>query len=570
MSTDRPHRRPSNRRYRLPAFVLAAVLLMSVGVATIWGIRSFASSSRWVDHSYQVMTTLESALASTRSAESSARGYRLTSRASLQAEYLAAVPAAQAEAGQLIRLTRDNPDQLRDTRLLERRILERLNEIQGLVELQNREGAEKAREASLTGQGSEQMQRIVSLAQTVREREAGLLQARLQRTEHRANLLISLVVAGIVLPLILLGLLLIGLMRENRRSRALERDARRALDELQTTLIQRDRLSEQRRALSGYASMLQSCQSLQEAMDMTAHVIADLIPQVGGRCYVLRASQNLAETAARFGAEAVTSNDVLHPDDCWALRRGQRHLVEARHTAMRCNHLGALDAEHDDWTLCVPLMAQSTSLGLLYLCGDGEHPLDPSDQGLIQAVAEQLSLAIVNLQLRESLRVQSLRDAMTGLYNRRYLEENLQRELLRCQRRGLPLSVLMLDIDHFKRFNDQNGHSAGDALLAKVGQTLEAMTRNEDIACRYGGEEFTVVMPEADAETALRRAEEIREAIASTTILHLRKTFGPATTSIGVATSHGDRETPQQLLEIADVALYRAKAEGRDRVVAGG
>ncbi len=137
----------------------------------------------------------------------------------------------------------------------------------------------------------------------------------------------------------------------------------------------------------------------------------------------------------------------------------------------------------------------------------------------------------------------------------------------RCARQGLPLSLLMLDIDHFKRFNDQHGHAAGDAVLAHVGRTLQSLIRNEDLACRYGGEEFTIVLPEATAAVALERAEAILSATASTTIVHLRSTLGPVTASIGAATFPGDGATVDVLFGFADAALYRAKAEGRNRVV---
>lgn len=556
------------RAYRLPAFLLAGALLAAVGVATVWGLRGFASSSEWVEHSYQVLGEIESTLAATRTVESSARGYRLTDRPALHAEYLASIPTALSSSNQLIALTLDNPPQNRLARDVERRIRARLTEIDRLVEMHARDPAQ-ARIASQTSNGVEQMRALIEVADLMRQHERALLIARHERSESRANLLTGLVVSGIGLAMALLALLMYSLWRENRRSRQLERETRQALLDLEASAHERNLLTERHRSLSHYAGLLQSCQNLQEAMDMTAQVIADLIPEIGGRCYVLRASQNLAETAARFGREAIASADLLHPNDCWALRRGQLHRLQAQRGGVRCNHLEALAADGEDprWNLCVPLMAQNTSLGLLCLSGD--TPAEDTDLLLIQAVAEQLSLAIVNLQLRETLRVQSLRDPLTGLFNRRYLEENLQRELLRCQRRKLPLSVLMLDIDHFKRFNDTHGHAAGDALLARVGQVLQELVRNEDIACRYGGEEFTVVLPETDTETALKRAEQIRAAIGATTILHLRQTFGPATCSIGLATSQDERETPQQLLQIADAALYRAKGEGRDRVVDG-
>ncbi|QWP79176.1 diguanylate cyclase [Lysobacter sp. K5869] len=556
------------RAYRLPAFLLAAALLAAVGIATVVGLRGFAESAEWVEHSYQVIAEIESTLASTRTVESNARGYRLTDRPALHAEYLASIPGALSHSERLVELTRDNPLQHRLARDIQKRVRQRLADIDAVVALHLRDPAQ-ARLDSQTSHGAEHMRALTAVADAMRENERGLLHARDARSERNATWLTALVVSGLLLALTLLALLMLNLWQENRRSRALERESRQALAELEASAAERQRLTERHRSLSHYAGLLQSCQTLEEAMDMTAHVIADLIPELGGRCYILRASQNLAETAARFGREAIPSADLLQPNDCWALRRGQVHRSQAHDGGVRCAHLerAARGDEDPRWSLCVPLMAQNTSLGLL--CLSGEHPPREADLALIQSIAEQLSLAIVNLQLRETLRVQSLRDPLTGLFNRRYLEENLQRELLRCQRRGLPLSVLMLDVDHFKRFNDTHGHAAGDALLARVGQLLQELVRNEDIACRYGGEEFTVVLPEADGEAARQRAERIRAAIAATTIVHLRQTFGPATCSIGVATSASERDTPQQLLQTADAALYRAKAEGRDRVVDG-
>lgn len=300
---------------------------------------------------------------------------------------------------------------------------------------------------------------------------------------------------------------------------------------------------------------------------MTASVIGELLPHAGGRCYVLRASQNLAESSGHFGQDAVSSADLLQPQECWALRRGRPHRTDDDHGHVRCTHLDPDIDLTGIWTICVPLMAQGAALGMLHINARESASEADNDTSVVEAIAEQLGLAIVNLQLRETLRVQSLRDPLTGLFNRRYLEENLQRDMQRCERRGLPLSVLMLDVDHFKRFNDQHGHAAGDALLARIGQVLQELTRDEDIACRYGGEEFLVVLPEAEADSAHRRAEQIRSAIGSTTVSHLRRTLGPNTASVGVATFPADGDAPAMLIEVADAALYRAKAGGRDRVV---
>ncbi|OHE83947.1 MAG: hypothetical protein A2190_07110 [Lysobacterales bacterium RIFOXYA1_FULL_69_10] len=560
---------PRSRPLRFAAFMVAAVLLVAVGVATVWGIRGFARGAEWVEHSYQVIAGIGDVENAVRTVESTARGYRLTDRPEQQAEYLAAVPVALSQAATLEALTHDNPAQLQRAQELRASVEARLAELDALIELQNRQGAEQARLSSMAGLGQGESTRLASLASTMRSAERALLDARRNDTLLRANLLIGFVVLGIVLPLALLGLLLSGLLQETRRSRSLEREARQAMRDLESSVVLRDRLSEQRRSLGVYAGLLQSCQNLDEAMAMTANVIAELQPHTGGRCYTLRASQNLAETTARFGDERIPSDDLLQPDHCWALRRGQPHRTGRGHGHVHCRHLSVEPGRADTWTVCVPLMAQGTSLGLLHVAAPETSEGHDGDVALLEAIGEQLSLAMVNLQLRETLRVQSLRDPLTGLFNRRYLEENLNREIQRCERRGLPLSVLMVDVDHFKHFNDEHGHAAGDALLAKIGQTLEQLTRDEDIACRYGGEEFTIVLPETDGDSAGRRAEEIRSAIGATTVNHLRKTLGPNTASIGIATFPNAGDAPSRLLEVADAALYRAKAQGRDRVVSG-
>lgn len=553
------------RPFRYPALLLSTGLLLAVGLAMVSGIESLKRSSALVEHSYHVMNHLDAAQASLRAAEGSARGFRRTGLPALYADYLVEVPQVREHADELVALTSDNPGQHRRATAWRAAVRARLEELERLVDPEQTPGeAALAADVRRGGTRGTAMQ-----ADAIREVERRLLASRKAASNRRADLLTAFVVLGIVVPLLLLMALLAGLLRENRRARRLEQDARRAVDELQDSLFQRDRLSEQRRVLGNYAGLLQSCQTLDEAFALTSDTIEKLLPHAGACCYVLRASQNLAERVACCGTPPVPSADMLAPGDCWALRRGQPHRTDDRHGHLRCAHLDRDASLAGVWTLCVPLAAQGHSLGMLHVSareGDGQAD---GDTEVIETIAEQLSLAMVNLQLRESLRVQSLRDPLTGLFNRRYLEENLGRELQRCARRGLPLSVLMIDIDHFKRFNDEHGHAAGDAMLSRVGQVLASLTRGEDIACRYGGEEFTIVLPEADLEAARQRAEEIREVIAATTVTHLRRSFGPATASIGVAGFPSAGDTPAQLLEVADAALYRAKAEGRNRVLVG-
>jgi len=179
----------------------------------------------------------------------------------------------------------------------------------------------------------------------------------------------------------------------------------------------------------------------------------------------------------------------------------------------------------------------------------------------ILAVQQQL------WEAKEALRLQAIRDPLTGLYNRRYMEEALERELRRARHGQHPLSVMMFDLDHFKTFNDTAGHQAGDRVLKYIGELLEARTRREDVPCRYGGEEFVLILPGAPIHVAARRGREFGETIRESTIEYEGKTLGPITVSIGVACFPQHGATSADLVGAADHALYRAKQEGRDRVI---
>jgi diguanylate cyclase (GGDEF)-like protein len=182
-------------------------------------------------------------------------------------------------------------------------------------------------------------------------------------------------------------------------------------------------------------------------------------------------------------------------------------------------------------------------------------------------VADHIALTVANLKLRETLRHLSIRDPLTGLFNRRYMEESLERELRRADRKGTSVGIIMIDIDHFKRVNDTYGHEAGDTVLREMGVLLQRHIRGSDIACRYGGEEFTLILTDSPLSVAQHRAEHLREEIKELHIEYRGQDLGTITLSMGVAAFPQHGATEEALLQAADLALYRAKAEGRDRVV---
>lgn len=317
-------------------------------------------------------------------------------------------------------------------------------------------------------------------------------------------------------------------------------------------------------------NLLQSCLTAQEAYSILKQIGRQLFPQQAGQLAITNASRNLVETVAAWDAAdplASAEAAAFAPTDCWALRRGRPYWYETGPGAVRCAHLGQASASH---YLCVPMMAHGETLGVLHLraVAGGTSDLSPARRNYAQTVADSISLAVTNLRLREHLRDQSIRDVLTGLFNRRYLEETLERELGRAERDQVPAGVLMLDIDHFKRFNDDFGHSAGDEVLRALGRLLVEHTRVDDIACRYGGEEFTLVLPRCSLEIAVERAEQLRAQAHALRVTHAGQSLGSITLSVGVAVFPEHGASAAAIVNAADRALYRAKQAGRNRVVA--
>ncbi len=350
-------------------------------------------------------------------------------------------------------------------------------------------------------------------------------------------------------------------------------ERKQAAEDLKRWAGELERRNHEITLLNKMGELFHSCLTIDEASAVVASLMPRLFPEARGGLYLMRASRNLVERVAQWGAQPTRPiNPGFTPDECWALRLGHAHLVEETASGLVCPHL--------DWPwpasfLCVPMIAQGDLMGLLHLQRGSASEATPSvpdrfkgsEQGLAVTVAEHIALALSNLRLRETLRGQSIRDSLTGLFNRRYLEETLEREARRAERGHYPIGILVLDIDYFKRYNDTYGHAAGDAVLKAVGAFLKNHTRSADIACRYGGEEFVLVFPEATLEDACQRAEELRQGVQQIEIQHNEQMLDRITLSIGVAAfpQHGSNvETP---IQADDAALYAAKSAGRDRVI---
>jgi diguanylate cyclase (GGDEF)-like protein/PAS domain S-box-containing protein len=354
------------------------------------------------------------------------------------------------------------------------------------------------------------------------------------------------------------------------------RRAREALEEAHRKLARSMEILKSRSTeiftLSELGRLLQSCLNREEAYRIIKAYCQKLFPSFSGGVYLTAASRNVVQIVTSWG-ESGASQPVFAPDECWALRSGRLHCVAEENAPMLCGHMPPmLEVSY----LCLPLMAQAESMGILHIeCHADAAAINSDDWGefkksrqeLASAVAEHVALALANLQLRETLRSQSIRDPLTGLFNRRYMEESLAREVLRASRTNSTIGILLVDIDHFKQYNDTFGHEAGDAVMKEVGALLQKQVRGEDIACRFGGEEFLLILPGAPLEIAHRRAEHLRRAVSGLTVGFHGQALGSITVSIGVAIYplHGSKA--ESVLECADKALYSAKESGRDRTV---
>jgi diguanylate cyclase (GGDEF)-like protein/PAS domain S-box-containing protein len=344
-----------------------------------------------------------------------------------------------------------------------------------------------------------------------------------------------------------------------------EEELQRANEQLKFMVqISEDR-NQQMTMLNEMNECIQACQGSEDAYNAIVHFGPKLFSGCGGALYVLGKTKNLLELAATW-EKLLPLEPVFLPDDCWALRRGRVHLVDDPHSGLLCHHVSS---PLPVGSLCVPLMAQGEAMGILHLRRnnrDDSAPLESIAPFAITA-AESLALALANLKLRETLRRQAIRDDLTGLFNRRFIEETFERELHRVSRMGAPLGLAMLDLDHFKKFNQDLGRHAGDVLLRAVGNLILNRIREEDIACRYDGEEFLLIMPGASLEITVERVENLRQSVRHLHELDPSQSLNPITISAGVAIFPQNGASGKELILAADAALYQAKREGCDRVV---
>ncbi len=353
-----------------------------------------------------------------------------------------------------------------------------------------------------------------------------------------------------------------GIARDITKRKQTEAALHEANQKLEAWVNELEQRTREMTLLNDMGDILRACLSTEEAYNVIVQVAQQIFPVRVGALYIIAPSRNTVEAAAVWG-DASLAERAFSPQECWALRRGRTHAVDQPGAGLICRHI---HKPLQDGYLCIPMMAQSEALGVLHLMQTEEVKMTEAKQRLAETMSEHIAMALSNLKLHETLRSQSIRDPLTGLFNRRFMEEALELEIRRAARNQRTLGMIMIDLDNFKYYNDKFGHEAGDLLLKELGVLLKSNVRAEDIACRYGGEEFTLIMPEGNSSVTLQRAEFFREAIQRINLQYRGNALGPITASMGVAVVPDHGRTASDLVAAADRALYRSKNAGRDRV----
>ncbi len=546
-------KRGRRRRSATLMFLLVAALLVFTAWLGDWGVRDFRARSASVEHSLQLQQQIERVHGLVEASDARHFAYLLDRENAIFQAFMSLRPALHNELARLEQLAQSDDLTRADTLVLVAAIT-RWETQQDLLLHATEQPAATSTSARL-----QQAQRaIASALEAMRQRQSRTLFDLTEQANHSASRMRMYAAMALLLSLGMLGGAFWSTAREQGR-RA------RAEHELKISLADAKSLAENLRQLGEFGELLQSCRSVEEAMAICRSAAPNVLVGMGGSIYLIDETRNMLNLAGEFGRHQIMSRFEFAPEDCWAMRRNRNFCSsDAPHGAC-CNHLHTNKPVEELNYLCIPLTAQGQALGVLYL--DASEPISRSQRRLARALAEQVSLTLANVQLQDSLRTQSIRDPLTGLFNRRYLDESVEREFGRAERRSHPVSVLMIDVDHFKRFNDNHGHDAGDAVLAQIAALLRRQSRREDIACRYGGEEFVLIMPEATTDAASARAEKLRTAIGELQIKHRGRDLERLTASIGVATFPLHGRVASEVRDAADRALYKAKHSGRNRVV---
>ena len=516
--------------------------------------QSLTSAAQWAEHTQEVLLSIQSASDLTQRIESGRRFYRVTQEETQLSNSRRNAIQLRTRATSLRNLVGDNPNQVPN-----------LNELDACSTALVHDLGANPPDLVHAETYILHCQQTLSL---MAGQEHELLKQRDATTQRRVQISTAteLLLTGscFSILMILFGLLLRDAIRRGRIAEV----AAQTNQELSNSVQRLQEHAREAQLLSITRDDLQLCTDAPQVHRSAAFRFSELLPGTNGSLCIINSSRNMVETVSSWSVDDLGSGiaEIFPPEACCGLRSGHLRWRAPEASQIDCNHFVA---SAPSCYLCIPLVAHGDAIGVLYIGCPNEaakEMVENRTEGVRQLV-QLTAMALASLDLRKKLENQSIRDSLTGLFNRHFLEIALERELARANRRNGSLAVLMIDIDHFKKLNDQFGHSAGDAILKEVAHTFSACVRTEDLICRYGGEEFTIILPDITPEATLNRAEGIRKAVASLRTELDNDMYSSVTISIGAAIFPQDGQSSEPLLRHADAALYRAKREGRNRVI---
>jgi diguanylate cyclase (GGDEF)-like protein len=536
---------------------LAFMLMLGFLVAMAWDsfsrTQELLNSITYVEHTHQVLYELDAIQDGLQDARRAWAHYILTPEKQDLDAFDEAVKQTWMRVDRVVFLTRDDSTQQERLKQLQLWIGEELQQLRDNLRVS------KTLLIYHSPESDSKMDRVRNAILKFRDEQETILRERNQASQLRAREVERSVAVRIGGFSIFMAVLFLLVIRESKKLRVAEQAALHSQNRLEGSLQQLQIETESGKLLSELQTNLQICVNAPEAYEVLGGYAQKFIPYSAGAVFAIDNSRNLMGVMASWGDSLSPTQHILSPEDCCAMRGGRLHLQVEVSRGLTCRHFsGSIPEAY----VCLPLAALGETLGILHISANSSTEFTAARLAMIQQAGEYAALRLANLRLREKLHDQSIRDPLTGLYNRRFLEATLEQELHRSGRHHTGLGVIMADIDKFKVFNDSFGHTAGDIVLKEVAALLRRSVRTEDIVCRYGGEEFLIVLPDSSLENVSERAEQLRDGIVKLDLQHAGHALGKVTASFGISFSQDGVLTPEILLRYADEALYESKRRG--------
>lgn len=538
----------------IPLLIISAVgaLIFTLGGGLIVysNTRHLIETRNWLDHSQTVLNNLQTESQRLDRLSASMQLFQATGDTNNLRSAESSDAAVQSGVSSLRTLMQDNVSQNHHVDELE-------TAVEGLTRSMVKDRQSKA-------VPDQEIQSCRNVLGVIQQEEQGLLKERSNESQDSSVRSLFAGAGYLGLLLIVLIVLFVFLIRDAFRRRSFEEQLSHSNDRLEATIEALERRGAEAALLKATRDELHLCVTATEAQECTVRHLHELIPGSSGATLIINNSRSMLEIAASWNNPAPLA-DGFSPDTCCGLRAGHLRWRSSGHSAINCSHFNGEPPEN---YVCIPLAAQGETLGFVYLTFPTQEIADLARSRILQVneMVELAAMTIAGLNLRAKLENQSIRDGLTRLFNRHFMAIALEREVHRALRSTTPLAVLMIDVDHFKAFNDAFGHEAGDTVLREVAECFRQSVRSEDVVCRYGGEEFIIILPETNEETAIERAEVIRQAVSKLRVRSKGEALRQISVSIGIAMYPQPARDATDLVRLADRALYDAKHAGRDRV----